>query len=187
MVVLASAPTGDLTPGATYTTNFGTDDPSSAPAGTTPPATAGGTGATGATGAGAAVAAKVAPTTFRAEASGPATATTGPGAQLTFTLAGQATVVFTVQRKVAGRRAGRRCVAQKASNRRRKACALTRRIGSFKTLGSAGPNVLRFRGRVDGRALAPGAYQLVIVATDASRTASAPRTISFRILRGARR
>ena len=64
------------------------------------------------------------------------------------------------------------------------ACVRTRRFGSFREQGTAGANVVVFRGRVGGRRLAPGRYQLVAVATDESGKASKPQTKSFRILRG---
>ncbi len=171
MVVVANAPTGASTPGATYTTNFGTEVPTSAP----PPA---------ATGPKPTVKATFSPTAFRAAASGPSESPAGPGARISYTLSRASNVVFTVQRRLAGRRAGKRCVAPRPSNRRARACARTRRLGAFRVQGTAGLNRLRFSGRINGRRLAPGAYQLVVVASDAAGKASSPKTLRFRILRG---
>jgi uncharacterized protein YkwD len=169
--VVPNAPIGPPTPGAAYTANFGTALPAGAP----PPPPAG---------TGPAVKASMAPKAFRAALSGPASSPTGAGARVSYTLTRPANVVFTVQRRGVGRRAGLRCVALTPRNRRAKPCLRTLRLGSFREQGTAGANVLRFRGRINGRRLAPGAYQLVVVATDASRVKSKPRTISFRILRG---
>jgi hypothetical protein len=103
---------------------------------------------------------------------------------VSYTLTRAANVVFTITRKVPGRRAGKRCVAPRPSNRRKKACSRTRRMGSFREQGTTGANVVFFRGRVNGRRLAPGRYALVAVATDESGRASKPQTKSFRILKG---
>jgi uncharacterized protein YkwD len=172
MSVIASAPTGPPAPGATYTTNFGTDEPAGAPP---PPATAPTPTPT--------VKVTLAPAAFAAAASGAPSSAAGPGARVAYTLDRAASTVFTVQRALPGRRAGRRCVAPKPSNRRGRACARTLRVGAFRQQGSAGVNVLRFSGRLNGRRLAAGAYRLVVVATDAAGNASPPRSLGFRILR----
>jgi hypothetical protein len=171
MSVSANAPTGSAKPGATYTTNFGTETPTGGP----PPV---------ATGAKPAIKVSMAPSAFRAAAAGPSSAPTGAGARVSYTLTRPANVVFTVTRRVPGRRAGKRCVAPRPSNRRAKRCTRTRRFGSFREQGTAGTNVVVFRGRINGRRLAPGRYQLVAVATDESGRASRPQTKSFRILKG---
>ncbi len=176
MSVIPSAPTGPPTPGASYVTNFGTEDPGAAPA----PAPA------AATGPAPTIAVSLSPSSFPAASSGPPSSPTGAGARISYVLAKPANVVFTVQRRLAGRRSGRRCVAPRASNRRARSCTRTRRLGAFREQGAAGTNVLRFRGRIGGRRLAPGRYQLVAVATDATGSASRPRTLSFRITGGRR-
>jgi uncharacterized protein YkwD len=170
MVVIPNAPSGPPTPGATYTTNFGTDAP-----GTPPPAASAPVPT---------VAVTLAPRAFRAAASGPSTSPTGAGMKVSYTLTRTANVVFTVERRLAGRRAGKRCVALKPANRRARPCPRTRRVGSFRQQGLPGPNALRFRGRIAGRRLAAGSYQLRVVATDVAGVVSRPRVVSFRILRG---
>ena len=174
MSVIPSSPTGPPTPGASYVTNFGNEDASGSP----PPAAATAPAPT--------IRVSVSPTSFPAASSGPPSSPNGPGARVSYVLAKPANVVFTVQRKLAGRRAGRRCVAPRASNRRARRCVRTRRFGSFREQGVEGTNVLRFSGRVGGRRLAPGRYQLVAVASDATGTRSKPRTLNFRITRGRR-
>jgi hypothetical protein len=168
MSVIANAPTGPPTPGASYTTNFGTDAPGAPPPEAPRQASS--------------VTAAVKPKEFRASRSGSTTSPAGPGAQLRYVLTRAATVVFTVRRKLTGRRAGRRCVAPKPANRKARRCVRSRRVGAFTEAGTGGVNVLRFSGRLNGRRLRPGSYLLVVVATD-STGASKPRPLSFRILR----
>jgi uncharacterized protein YkwD len=169
--VIANAPTGPPTPGASYTANFGTATPTGAP----PPA---------AKPRAPSITVAVTPKAFRAAASGPSTSPAGRGARIRYVLNRSANVVFTVRRKVAGRRAGRRCVAPGRAKRTARKCVRTRRVGAFREQGTAGVNVLRFSGRLNGRRLAPGAYLLVAVSTDATGRRSKPRSLSFRILPG---
>ena len=80
-----------------------------------------------------------------------------------------ASVRFTVQRALPGRRAGRRCVRQRRSNRRARRC--TRYVavrGSFRHAGRQGANSFRFTGYVGGRRLRRGTYRLNGVPTDAA-------------------
>ena len=58
---------------------------------------------------------------------------------------------FTVERKTRGRKVGKKCVAQKKSNRKRKACVRWVKVkGSFAVSGKTGKNTFKFRGRVGG-------------------------------------
>jgi hypothetical protein len=54
--------------------------------------------------------------------------------------------------------------------------------GTLTHAGLAGPNKLVLRGRLGRRALAPGRYRLVALATDAVGNRSAPMRTSFRIV-----
>jgi hypothetical protein len=47
----------------------------------------------------------------------------------------------------------------------------------------AGLNVVRFSGRLGSRALKPGRYRAILVATDASGNRSAARRVAFRVIR----
>jgi hypothetical protein len=49
---------------------------------------------------------------------------------------------------------------------------------------ASGANSIRFDGRARGRALRPGRYTAVLVATDAAGNASRPKALRFRVLRG---
>jgi hypothetical protein len=127
----------------------------------------------------------VAPTAFRAAASGPAVtaARHAPvGAIVRYVLNVDAAVRFTVRQKLPGRRVrtGKktRCVKPSAKNRKRHGCTRLVTRGTFSEAGLAGGNSFRFRGRV-GRKLRPGRYVLVAVPAAGG---TAIRT-AFRIVR----
>jgi hypothetical protein len=87
------------------------------------------------------------------------------GTRVSYTLSEPASTRFTVMRLV-HRRGGRRYVKLR---------------GGFTHQGVAGMNRLKFRGRLRRRALRPGAYRLVAVATDLVGNRSAPVIRAFRI------
>jgi Domain of unknown function (DUF4394) len=87
---------------------------------------------------------------------------TGVGSTVTYALDGSATVWFSVERRLPGRRVGSSCVPKRDVNRKRSPCPIYRpRPGSFEHSGGAGTNAFRFSGRLNGRALPPGRYRLV--------------------------
>jgi hypothetical protein len=107
------------------------------------------------------------------------------GTTVTFALDEAATVHFTVERVLPGRRAGKRCVKPARRNRRAPKCArYVPSRGSFSVVGDAGPPVrFRFTGRLRNRKLPLGSYRLVAVATDASANQSASKRARFKIVR----
>ena len=112
----------------------------------------------------------------------PARLRTGGRATVSYTLSASATVAFRVERVLAGRRAGGRCVAATASTRSAAQCSRYRTLaGSLTDAGEQGANTLAFRARLGGRALAPGRYRLRAVATDAAGSASTARLARFQI------
>ena len=124
--------------------------------------------------------------TFRAAASGGSvgTARAKVGAKVTYTLSEAATVRFTVERRAAGRKVGRRCAKPTKRNRKRKKCTrFTTLKGSFTHDGKQAANSFKFTGRLSNRKLKPGRYRLVAVATDAAGNKSAARRSNFRIVR----
>ena len=128
----------------------------------------------------------IAPSTFRAASSGAsASARRAPiGAKVFYRLSETATVTFSVERATVGRKVGRRCLGRTHANSRRRHC--TRYValrGSFKKVGGAGLNSLRFSGRMNGRKLSPGYYKLVAVAHDGSGNGSKTRRLGFRIVK----
>jgi hypothetical protein len=86
------------------------------------------------------------------------------GTSFRYSLSEPARVSLTIQRRVAG---GRR-----------------RTVGTLRRSGAAGPNRLRFSGRIGRRALRPGHYQALIRATDAAGNRSARGSVRFRLVRG---
>lgn len=127
----------------------------------------------------------LAPGSFRAAASGSPLAAAAPiGARIFFNLSETATVTFSVEKGVTGRRVGGRCVRRTRANRTRPKCVrYVLLAGSFRTTGGAGLNGVRFTGRLRGRKLAVGQYKLVAVARDSAGNRSVTRKRNFRIVR----
>ena len=79
-----------------------------------------------------------------------------------------ATTTFTVLRESAGRRQGKSCKKPSTKNKHGKRCTLLTKVGSFTHLDKAAANSLHFSGRVNGKRLPPGTYELQAVAHDAA-------------------
>jgi hypothetical protein len=133
---------------------------------------------------------RIVPRAFRAAARGPSARRAGVrrvpiGTTVTYTLNRDATVRFTVRQSRPGRRQGTRCVAQTRRNRTARRC---RRIvtlpGAFTVTSRAGPNRIRFSGRLRARKLAPGYYTLRATPR-ADATNGPPVGTPFRILAAA--
>lgn len=106
---------------------------------------------------------KLSPKAFLAALTGPsALASAALGAELSYRLSEPATVSFKVARK-----RGKRFIPIS---------------GGFEVEGKAGKNRLRFTGRLNRRALAPGRYRLTARATDLAGNRSKPKRQSFQIL-----
>jgi hypothetical protein len=126
---------------------------------------------------------KLSPNRFRALARGGAVATRG-GGRISYRLSEPASVVFGVQRVIAGRRVGGRCLAARASNRSARRCDRYRDVtGNFRQAGATGRNTLRFSGRLRKRALAAGRYRLAAIAGDAADNRSNVQVVRFTIVR----
>jgi CSLREA domain-containing protein len=126
------------------------------------------------------------PATFRAAARGAvfgAARRPPVGSSLRFRLDQASTVRFTLRRKLAGRRSGRRCVRPTRRNRRARRCTrLVTVRGAYERTRPAGAHALRFRGRWRGRRLATGRYRLTAVARERARAGN-PASADFRITR----
>jgi hypothetical protein len=127
------------------------------------------------------------PRSFRAARRGASIAKRRPartGTTITFTLNRAATTTFTVTRKARGVRSGKRCVAPPRKPRRGKKarkCTRTITAGSFKAIGRTGLTTLHFSGRLRGRKLARGGYQLNATAGD-STGRTKPARKAFKII-----
>lgn len=105
------------------------------------------------------------------------------GTLFRYRLSEQARVVFTIDRALAGRRVGRRCVKPTRRTRGRRRCTRHVRFGRFARAGTRGANTVRYSGRIGRRAMRPGRYRATLVATDAARNRSRVRRLGLRVVR----
>jgi 6-phosphogluconolactonase (cycloisomerase 2 family) len=114
----------------------------------------------------------------------PATWAVGPkrGTTFGYTLSEPAQVVFTIERKLPGRRVSGKCVRPRPANRGRPSCTRFSLFGRFEQQGVAGQNTKRFAGRIGTNSLAPGNYRATLVASDAVGLRSAPRRVGFTVV-----
>ena len=97
--------------------------------------------------------------------------------RITYTLDVAAPVTVTLKRRVAGRKVNGGCVKQTKENRTHRKCArLVNVPGALRLAGQAGANQSSFNGKIGGRQLGSGAYQLI--ATPAGGNSS---TVTFKI------
>ncbi len=143
-------------------------------------------GGSGASGIPAVSHVKLSATRFRAAASGPivTTARRRPpvGTTISWTDSKAAVTTFAVQRPSAGRSVGGHCVRPTRANRRHRRCTRWTTLGSFTHADVAGPNLLRFSGRLGRHKLAIGSYRFSLAARLGRGRASAARTIGFGIV-----
>jgi hypothetical protein len=104
------------------------------------------------------------------------------GTRVSYDDSSAATTTFTVQRPTAGRRKGGKCVQSRKRPPKSRRCTRYVKLGSFKHADTAGRNSFRFKGRVGGRKLKPGAYRLRAVARNSAGAGKAV-TKRFRVKR----
>jgi hypothetical protein len=109
----------------------------------------------------------------------PARFTAAHGTRIHFALSRPAHLSFVVERRVAGRRAGRACVRPARAPRRARRCRRYVRVLAFDRDAIGGQHTLRFRARRPRGPLAPGAYRLL---ARVGASSSAPRIARFTIL-----
>jgi hypothetical protein len=109
----------------------------------------------------------------------------GPGARTGSTISWSdtqvATTTLSILTPVRGRRAGSHCVALSRRNRTHRRCTRYVTLDSLIHHDREGRNTLRFNGRVDGRKLKPGRYDLVLEATRLGRSRKITRPFSIAI------
>jgi DNA-binding beta-propeller fold protein YncE len=106
------------------------------------------------------------------------------GTTFSFVLNESASVVFTFTEPAAGRRVGKRCVAQTGKNKHKPHCTRTVTAGAFTFSAHAGINKVRFEGLISKHTkLKPGSYTLLVSAT-ASGKRSSPATLHFTVANG---
>jgi hypothetical protein len=96
-----------------------------------------------------------------------------------FRLSEAARVRIAIERGRAGRRKGRRCVAPGKARKGAKRCTRWRELTALRKQGKAGPNSVRFSGRIRGRALRVGRYRALATAKDMVGNSSRPRKAGF--------
>jgi hypothetical protein len=100
---------------------------------------------------------------------------------VSYTLSSPATVPFTVKRRAPGRRANGRCAKPTNRNKRQRGCTrLLSLPGKISVSGASGANSFTFRGRIGGKRLGPGSYQLTAT-PQANGQAGTSQTIKFKI------
>jgi sugar lactone lactonase YvrE len=117
-----------------------------------------------------------------APSAGEAEAVPAQAVRFRFRLSESARVRIAIQRGLAGRRKGRRCVAPGRARRGAKRCTRWRTITSLRRHTAPGPNSIRFAGKVRGRPLKPGRYRGLALATDSVGNMSRPRSAGFRVV-----
>ena len=106
------------------------------------------------------------------------------GTTLRFTLSEPAEVKIVVERRLAGRRVGRRCRPATRRLRNRRACVRWKRAGALTRNLAAGRASVPFSGRIGRRALRAGRYRFAITAKDAAGNSTPkPVRLSFRVVK----
>jgi hypothetical protein len=104
------------------------------------------------------------------------------GTVFSFLLDQPARVTIAIQSKASGRRVARGCRPDSRRLRKKPRCMRTIAIATLTRTGHAGANRVAFSGRVAGKALKPGRYQAVFIASDQAG-ASQPETLGFRVVK----
>src|SRR5205085_8064005 len=101
------------------------------------------------------------------------------GTTFRYSLSHAARVTIAIAQKLTGHRKGHVCVKSGKGKR----CTLFVTAESLTRSSASGANSLKFSGRIGRRALKPGTYKATIVAVDAAGQRSAPRSVTFRIVK----
>jgi len=130
------------------------------------------------------------PTVFRAAIDNtntfnPIAARAKRGSKLSFTLSEAANVSLRIERRGGtGRRYKGKCRKPSRKLRKRKKCIRWKKVRTLRSNNRPkGRTTIKFTGRFRGKALKPGRYRVVIVATDPSKMKSKLKTAKFRIVR----
>ena len=105
------------------------------------------------------------------------------GTTFRWRLSEAARVRIVVERQGTGRRAGGRCRKETRKNRKARRCTLYTASGALTARGRAGKGTKRFDGRLRRKALPPGSYRGVMIATDSGGQKSKAKRIAFKIVR----
>jgi hypothetical protein len=104
-------------------------------------------------------------------------------ATIRWTLDRAASLSVRVERVLKGRKVGIRCRPDSKRLRKRSPCTRYVSMGTIKRAAKKGSATLKLARKVGRRTLQPGSYRLVVSATDAKGNRSAPRTLTFTVVR----
>jgi hypothetical protein len=103
---------------------------------------------------------------------------------VSYRLSGFATVRFAVEQLTKGRISKRRCARPTAGNRRGRSCTITKALTTRFTYGGVSRrNGFRFTGRLGGKPLIAGDYNLVATPLASDGKAGTPQRARFTIVR----
>ncbi len=106
------------------------------------------------------------------------------GTTFSFSLNEQAAISFSFTQRLAGHKVRGKCVAQTKRNRHKPDCKRSVTQATVSFTGHSGTNKVVFQGRVSrSKKLKPGRYTLVISATNSAGARSAPKSLSFTIVK----
>jgi hypothetical protein len=106
------------------------------------------------------------------------------GTVFTFALNEAASVTFSFVQSVTGRKVGKKCQVQSKGNRHKASCKLSVPAGSLTFSAHAGTNKVSFAGKLSAsKKLKIGSYLVGIRAKNAQNKLSAPKTLSFTIVK----
>jgi hypothetical protein len=98
---------------------------------------------------------------------------------ISYSLNVAATVTFTLKQRLPGRKMSSRCVRPTKKNEKHAHCARLRsEPGSLVRPSRAGANSFVFRGKIGGKRIGPGAYELILATTDGTQ-----HRLTFKIVR----
>jgi hypothetical protein len=97
------------------------------------------------------------------------------GNKVFYKLSEAATVRFKLEKKLKGRKVGKKCVKQTPQNKTKKRCTRFKQISSFSGPGKVGNNQVKLP-----KKLRPGNYRLTMTATDVAGNVTT-KTISFKV------
>ena len=106
------------------------------------------------------------------------------GSAFLYTLSRASTATIVIKRQKPGRIVGKKCVAQRKANAKKKRCTITTRVGTLTRKSEAGHNTIAFSGRIWRKALPPASYRATITARTGTGPTSTPRSATFTIVHG---
>lgn len=105
------------------------------------------------------------------------------GTTLAVDVSEASTLEITVAQQSAGKRSGSKCVKPTAKLKKAKGCTRLTAKGIVTAAVPAGKSTVKFTGKVAGKTLKPGDYQLTVIAKNALGKVSTARTVKLSVVR----